>query len=366
MLGEVHMWYENTITQILQIKYPIIQAGMAGGITTPALVAAVSNHGALGNLGAGYMKPEQMRESIQEIKQLTDQPFGVNVFVPEMPEVSEEEVHKANKLLQPFQEELNIREEMNMEQPTDTLFEEQLKVIIEESVPVCSFTFGLPEKEVIHRLQKENIVVIGTATTVEEAIANEKIGMDMVVVQGSEAGGHRGTFMGAFDEAMIGTMSLVPQTVDHVNIPVIAAGGIMDGRGVLAAMVLGAQAAQMGTAFVTSVESGAKRQHKEAIVNSIEDQPVITAAFSGKPARGIRNEFITKMARYEEELPKYPVQNTLTQSIRKEAAKQNRPEWMSLWCGQNPRASKQQSAGEVIREIRSQMDTIIAGKINRW
>lgn len=353
------MWYENKFTKDLNIKYPIVQAGMAGGVTTPELVAAVSNSGALGNLGAGYMSPEQMQQAIQKIKRLTDQPFGVNLFIPETPDVSDEEIEKANEWLRPFREELNIFEKPQVKKPTTSLFERQMEIIMEERVPVCSFTFGVPSKEIVQQLKTENIVMIGTATTVKEAIANEKAGMDMVVVQGSEAGGHRGTFMGSFEEAMIGTMALVPQAVDHVDIPVIAAGGMMDGRGVLAALVLGAQAAQMGTAFVTSLESGAKEQHKAAILNSIEEQPVVTSTFSGKPARGIRNEFIMEMAKHEKEVPKYPIQNTLTKTIRSEAAKQNRPEMMSLWCGQNPRLSKQQSASEIISDIISQADEIV-------
>ncbi|MFC7392710.1 NAD(P)H-dependent flavin oxidoreductase [Scopulibacillus cellulosilyticus] len=360
------MWYENKITEDLGIKYPIIQAGMAGGVTTPELVAAVSNTGALGTLGAGYMSLEQMRETIRKIKQLTDNPFGVNLFIPEMPDVLDEKIEKANEWLRPFRESLNISETPQVKKPNTSLFEKQIEVIIEERVPVCSFTFGIPPKETVQQLKKENVTVIGTATTVKEAITNEEHGMDMVVAQGSEAGGHRGTFMGAFEEAMIGTMALVPQIADHVNIPVIAAGGIMDGRGVLAAMVLGAEAVQMGTAFVTSQESGANVQHKEAILNSIEEQTVVTSAFSGKPARGIKNEFITKMAEHEKELPAYPVQNTLTKTIRSEAAKQNRPEWMSLWCGQNPRSSKQQSARKIILDIISQVNDIVKDKETRW
>ncbi len=360
------MWNENKVTEILNIKYPIIQAGMAGGVTTPELVAAVSNCGALGNIGAGYMDPEQLRDSIKEVKQLTNKPFGVNLFIPEIPEVTEEEINKVNEWLSPFREELNLAEVTELKKPDTVIFEEQINVIIDEEVPVCSFTFGLPSKELVQRLKKKNIIVIGTATTVKEAIANEEIGMDMVVVQGSEAGGHRGTFIGSFEEAMIGTMALVPQTVDHVNIPVIAAGGIMDGRGVLSSLVLGAQAVQMGTAFVTSTESGAKEQHKSAILNSDEGELVVTSTFSGKPARGIQNDFITKMKKYEGELLKYPFQNTLTQPIRSEATKQNRPEWMSLWCGQNPRSSKQQAVSEIIQEIIAQIDHIVNGKIKNW
>lgn len=360
------MWNETKITERLNIEYPIIQAGMAGGVTRPELVAAVSNCGSLGNIGAGYMNPEQLRESIQKVKQLTNKPFGVNLFIPEIPEVTEEEINQANEWLRPFREDLNLSEVTALKKPNTIIFEEQIKVIIEEEVPICSFTFGLPPKEVVERLKKENIIMMGTATTVKEAIANEEIGMDMVVMQGSEAGGHRGTFTGSFEEAMIGTMALVPQTVDRVNIPVIAAGGIMDGRGILSALLLGAQAVQMGTAFVTSLESGAKEQHKIAILNSSEEQSVVTSTFSGKPARGIRNDFITKMEKYEEELPKYPIQNTLTQPIRSEAAKQNRPEWMSLWCGQNPRSSTQQAVSIIIPEILSQIDSIIKKEIKGW
>jgi len=360
------MWYKNSVTQYLNIKYPIIQAGMAGGVTTPELVAAVSNAGALGTLGAGYMSPTQMQDNIRKIKKLTNKPFGVNLFIPEIPDVIDQEIEKANAWLQPFREELNIMEKPEVKKGTASIFEEQIQIILEEKIPVCSFTFGIPSKEVVQQLKKRNVVVIGTATTVNEAIANEENGMDMVVVQGSEAGGHRGTFMGQFEEAMIGTMALVPQSVDQVKIPVIAAGGIMDGRGVLSALILGAQAVQMGTAFVTSLESGASPQHKEAILNSIEEQSVVTSAFSGKPARGIRNEFITKMTKYEKELPKYPIQNTLTKKIRSEAAKQNRPEWMSLWCGQNPRLSKPQSAMEVVSEICSQVADIVKSKKEEW
>lgn len=360
------MWNKNKITEILNIKFPIIQAGMAGGITTPELVATVSNSGALGSVGAGYMSPEQMRESIREIKKQTDKPFAVNIFVPESPVIPQEEVQRAKEWLRPYREELGVPEKAEVSKLNDTLFEELVNVIIEESVPVCSFTFGLPSKDIVQRLKQKHIVLIGTATTVEEAIANEKSGMDLVVVQGSEAGGHRGTFLGTFEDAMIGTMSLVPQVVDRVNIPVIAAGGIMDGRGVLSALVLGARGVQMGTAFVTSSESGAHTYHKDAILNSTEDLPVITSVFSGKPARGIRNEFIKELSTYKKELPKYPIQNALTQGIRQEAAKQGRPEWMSLWCGQNPRSSNQQSAGEMVTEIIKEVKDILGNKIKKW
>lgn len=269
-------------------------------------------------------------------------------------------------MLQPFRQALNLTETSQFEAHDCLIFDKQIEIIIDAGVPICSFTFGLPSREIVEKLKRHHIIVIGTATTVQEAIANEKVGMDMVVMQGSEAGGHRGTFLGPFEDALIGTTALAPQAVDHINIPVIAAGGIMDGRGVLSALILGAQAVQMGTAFVTCSESGAKRQHKEAILNCTEDELAITTAFSGKPARGVRNDFMAKMAKHEKDLPKYPIQNSLTQPIRREAAKQNRSEWMSLWCGQNPRSSKQQSASDIIADILLQVEQTIKNKINKW
>ena len=200
------------------------------------------------------------------------------------------------------------------------IFNEQIKVVMEEKVPFCSFTFGIPSKEVIVELKQHNIILIGTATTVEEAVEIEKNGMDIVVVQGSEAGGHRGNFINGFQESLIGLMSLIPQVVDNVSIPVIAAGGIMDGRGLMASLCLGAKGVQMGTAFLTCIESGAHKVHKEAILNAKEDQIVLTRAFSGKWARGIKNKFILEMQKHESSIPDFPVQNSLTQSIRKASA----------------------------------------------
>ncbi|WP_379547267.1 NAD(P)H-dependent flavin oxidoreductase [Oceanobacillus sojae] len=352
------MWNQNILTEKIGIRYPIIQAGMAGGITTPELVAAVSNAGGLGTLGAGYLKPEQTRESIQKIKQLTDNPFAVNLFTPETPEVNDTEVAQANEWLLPFREGLQISEAPEVKEIQTATFEQQIQIIIEERVPVCSFTFGIPSKAVLQQLKENHIIVMGTATTVTEAKANEESGLDMVVMQGSEAGGHRGTFLNSFEDAMIGTMALIPQAADQVNIPLIAAGGISDGRGVLASFVLGAQGAQMGTAFLSCFESGANTQHKQAVLNIEEDQLTITSAFSGKPARGIRNDFIKKMKKHEKHLPPYPIQNTLTKQIRSEAGKQNRTEWMSLWCGQNPRSCKSQSADELITSIVSQIENM--------
>ena len=249
------MWNETPITTLLEIDYPIIQAGMAGGVTTPELVAEVSNAGGLGSLGAGYMKPEQMREAIQEVKRLTEKPFAVNIFIPELDQSSKETIDKTNDQLKSYRRELGLNELESADRTSYSVFQQQytekLQIVIEEKVPVCSFTFGLPSKEDVDLLKDKEVVLIGTATTVKEAMLNEENGMDLVVMQGMEAGGHRGTFAGAFHSSQIGLVSLIPQAVDHVDIPIIAAGGIMDGRGILSMLVLGAAGVQMGTAFVT-------------------------------------------------------------------------------------------------------------------
>ncbi len=350
--------FDNEMTELLHIQYPIIQAPMAGGVTTSKLVAEVSNNGGLGMIGAGYMSPIQIREQIREIKELTSKYFGINLFVPREFDVKENEINSADRLLQPIREQLQV--ETNMEIPTfnkvTESFHQQINVIMEEKIPVCSFTFGIPSKEVIQMLKKQNIILMGTATTVDEAIEVEQSGMDIVVVQGSEAGGHRGTFLDVEQESLVGLMSLIPQVVDHVSIPVVSAGGIMDGRGLKASVCLGAQGVQMGTAFLTCLVSGATALHIEEILHATEDQTVLTRTFSGKWARGVNNKFISKMKQHETSLPDFPVQNSLTKGIRKASSLQKNRDYMSLWSGQSPRLAKRQTVKSLIQNIMGEVN----------
>ncbi|WP_096200707.1 NAD(P)H-dependent flavin oxidoreductase [Bacillus sp. FJAT-45350] len=354
--------FKNHVTELLKIEHPIIQAPMAGGITSSALVSAASNAGTLGMIGAGYMNASQIKQQIQEVRNMTKYNFGVNIFIPSEFTITENELQIANELLQPFRDELVIKDDnpqiATAEEGFSTFYE-QVKVVRDEKVPVCSFTFGLPPKDIINELRENGTIVIGTATTVEEAILNEKAGMDIVVVQGSEAGGHRGTFTGDCDSGMIGLMSLIPQVADAVTIPVIAAGGIMDGRGLMAAFCLGAQAVQMGSAFLTCKESGAHQVYKKALLEAKENDTTLTKAFSGKSARGIQNEFIEKMKDIECELPSYPVQNTLTSAIRKASVGQNNPQYMSLWSGQSPRLAKDQTVDDLVTNVMKQANVLL-------
>ncbi|GHH99148.1 nitronate monooxygenase [Neobacillus kokaensis] len=345
---------QNELTKRLQIDYPIVLAPMAGGVTSSELVAAVSNSGGLGMIGAGYLSPDQLRHQIKEVKVLTTKNFGVNLFVPSSYSVDEQKLTISEKYLHSIELELGIQKTTpslpNYEQDIET-FEKMVNIVIEENIPICSFTFGIPSEDIRTKLKQNASIIIGTATTVQEAIMNEEAGMDAVVVQGSEAGGHRGTFAGGDQQSLIGLLSLIPQAADQLSIPIIAAGGIMDGRGLLAAQCLGAMGVQLGTAFLVCEESGANKLHKEAILEAAEDEVVLTKAFSGKMARGVKNRFIEKLHGAEENLPEYPLQNELTKAIRKAASADKNPEYLSLWSGQSPRLAIKLSAQELVEKI---------------
>ncbi|WP_246938593.1 NAD(P)H-dependent flavin oxidoreductase [Bacillus pinisoli] len=349
------------ITEMLSIRYPIIQAPMAGGVTTTELLTAAAEAGVLGMIGAGYMSPVQLKTQIQGIKKITSRPFGVNLFVPVNYLIDQKTIKTSQELLAPVRAALNLPELLELPTFPDLhkTFQEQVKIVIDENIPVCSFTFGLPSEETIHELKKHGIKLVGTATNVKEAISCEQAGMDLIVLQGSEAGGHRGTFNDEdYEDSLIGLMSLIPQVKKQVQLPVIAAGGIMDGRGLVTALHLGAEAVQMGTAFLTTKESGAHPKHKEAILQAAEDETVITRAFSGKPARGIKNHFIEQLRLNEQTLPVFPVQNSLTQDIRKAAATNNNPDYMSLWSGQCPQLARDLTVQELVVETIKQAELL--------
>jgi nitronate monooxygenase len=349
---------DTRVTAALGIERPILQAPMAGGPTTTALVAAVSNAGGLGSLGAAYLPPEKLREQVREIRTLTDRPFNVNLFVPSSFEVDLEEIGRANELLGPYREELGICSP-GMPSSFEEDFDDQLEVVIEERVPVFSFTFGSLSPEIVGRLKESGAKVAGTATTVREGLRLEEDGVDVVVAQGSEAGGHRGTFLGDFGDALIGTMALVPQMVDALSVPVAASGGIMDGRGLAAVLVLGAGAAQMGTAFLACEESGAHPEFKRAVLQAAEDETEITRAFSGRPARGIKNRFLTEVGANEQALAPFPVQNVLTRDVRAAAQEQDRLEFMSLWAGQAARLARRAAAVDLVRETAEEAEAVL-------
>jgi nitronate monooxygenase len=343
---------QTVLTKRLNLEHPLIQAPLAGGGDTPDLVAAVCNAGAIGFIGAAYSTPAQISELASAVRRKTKRPFGINLFAP-LPETSAViNIQAAVQKVAPFFEELGLPAPSAPALPASS-FSKQLAAVLETDASVFSFTFELPQADAILAVKSRGMYVMGTATTVEEAIALEKAGVDAVVTQGSEAGGHRGTFIGDFNSGMIGTMSLVPQVADAVRIPVIASGGIMDGRGIAAALSLGASAVQLGTAFLTCSEAGIPEAYMEAILHAREDQTRVTRAFSGRPARGIVNRFMTEVecGNSTDPILPFPLQNALTRPLRNAAAKQGRPEFLSLWSGQGVRMARRQSAADLVARL---------------
>ena len=350
-------WARTPVTERLGIDWPIIQAPMAGGPTTPELVAAVSNAGGLGMLSTGYLGPEQVREAIRRVRALTARPFGANLLVPEAVAIAEPELARAFARLAPFKAELGLAAGAAA-LPAPEPFAAQAAVLIEEGVPVVSFTFAMLPGDLLAALKARGTVVVGTATTVAEAVALEQAGVDLIVGQGSEAGGHRGTFLGSFDDALIGTMALIPQLADAVAVPVVAAGGIMDGRGLAAALALGAGAAQMGTAFLLSDESGANAPYRAALAQTTDESTCITRAFSGKPVRAIGNRFIRELAGHP--VPAYPIQHALTRELRAAAVQQGETGLMGMWAGQGSRLARSGPASALMAAWLAQADAVLA------
>src|SRR5689334_23117710 len=352
------------LTKRLGIQHPIVQAPMAGGGDTPRLVAAVSEAGGLGSIGAAYLTPQQIVETAQAVRSLTSRPFGINLFAPTRSADGSGDVRRAVERVAPHFAEVGLPPPAPPAPPQDT-FSAQLAAALETSASVFSFTFAMLPASAIEAVKRRGMFLAGTATTVEEAIALEKAGVDAVVAQGSEAGGHRGTFAGDFESSMVGTIALVPQIVDAVRVPVIASGGIMDGRGIAAALALGASAVQMGTAFLTTEEAGAAECYKQALVSAREDSTRVTRAFSGRPARGIVNRFMEEVERDPHAILPFPLQNTLTRPLRTAAAKAGRAEFLSLWAGQGTRMARRLPAAELMSRLVSETDAVLARLASR-
>jgi len=344
----------NDFCRRFEMNIPVVLAPMGGGPSTPELAAAVSNAGGLGSLAAAYSSPEKITEDIAKIRTLTKRPFAVNLFSPAAQEPLRGDVEAVSKFLTGFHQRLGLP---SPQLPSHSIedFEKQIDAICASKPLAVSFTFGLLPLQAMERLKAQSIFVIGTATTVDEARQLERAGVDAVVAQGGEAGAHRGTFAVPAEQALIGTVALVPQVVDAVRVPVIASGGIMDGRGILAALALGARAVQMGTAFLAAKEAGTSPAYREALLKAREDQTTVTRAFSGRMARGIENEFIIKWNDSGLNNLSYPWQNAFTQQMRRAASAAKDAGLLSLWAGQGVGLIRQGSAAELIERWRAEM-----------
>lgn len=342
------MKLKNKILEKLCVTYPIIQAPMAGGITTPELVSSVSNSGALGSFAAGYLKPNEIKKSIYKIKRLTAKPFAVNLFIPEAHQATENELQSACRDIQNACLELGV-DIPPILPPYAPNFDEQILCLLENNISIVSFTFGILSDERIAFLKNKNIKLIGTATHLQEARLLEKAGVDIVVLQGIEAGGHRGTFVDDVEAHQQSVLDLVSEISSSISIPVVAAGGIMSCEDIKRVMKAGASGVQIGTAFLTSYESGASEPYKKALLSQTKNRTVLTRVFSGKYARGITNTFIDRMK--HKCVLDYPIQHVLTASMRKVAAEKNNPEFMSLWAGEGAFHCVETTASELIEQL---------------
>ncbi|WCM93426.1 nitronate monooxygenase [Acidovorax sp. NCPPB 2350] len=340
------------------LRLPVIQGPMAGA-DTPALAAAVSAAGGLGMLGCGMRSPDAMAQAAAEVRRATDRPFGMNLFVQDTPRPDAATVEAALARLAPLYARFGLEPAVPAQWCED--FAQQFEALLQARPAVASFTFGILTAAQVGRLHAAGCTVIGTATTVAEARAWEAVGADAVCASGPEAGGHRGTFLGDFDASMVGTLALVPQCADALSIPVIAAGGIMDGRGIAAALALGAQAVQMGTAFLVCDESGIGPAYREALAGARETGTRTTRIFSGRPARGIVNAMMEALAGAEADVPAYPVQNALTGALRKAAAAHGDAQYLSLWAGQGVALARPLPAAALVEQLEGEWHAATAG-----
>jgi nitronate monooxygenase len=334
----------------LGIEHPLIQAPMSGS-TPPALVAAVSNAGALGALGAGYLEPQAILDQAAQIHALGDRPYAIGLFVlPDEFEADMAAVAKAREQLDALMAREGLDVRTSLPARWAPRFSDQFAALCEVRPAAAIFAFGVIGPAQLDELHRRDIYVIGTATTVAEARAWADAGADAVSMQGAEAGGHRGSFLHEAEDAMIGLFALLPLAVRAVNIPVIAAGGIMDGRGMLAAEVLGAAASQLGTAFLTCPECSAAEAWKRDLPQVEEHRVTTIRGFSGRAARGLRNRFVEAMPQAAQGLP-YPVLNALTAPLRRAAAEAGRGDLLSEWCGQAAGLVRPQPAAELVARL---------------
>jgi nitronate monooxygenase len=343
------MNWNNIFTQRLNLAYPIVQALMLG-VSTPEMAAAVSNEGGLGSLAVGGLSPDVTRQLIRRTKSLTKNPFAVNLFVHEVPEYDDEDLEPMRRLLLQFAKKRGLALDLaDLNGFTFYTYHDQIDILIEEGISIVSFTFGCPDVTVIQLLQEKGCVLIGTATCVEEALFLEQRNVDMVAVQGIEAGGHRGSFIETIPLPQVGLFSLLTQVKSVVQMPCIAAGGINSASTIKAAFDLGADAVQIGTAFIGTVESEAIPSYKSKLKFTKDVESSLTRAFSGRWARGIANDMMKEIEESGIPIPPYPIQNSLTSKLRKLAQQADDCEYTNLWAGQSVRQVDATQTREVFR-----------------
>jgi nitronate monooxygenase len=360
-------WNENRLTAKLGIGYPVIQ-GPLGGLSSQKLTAAVSNFGGLGSFGAHSLTPEAIKDVIAEIRFLTSKPFAMNLWVSmedEDARISDENAF--NRSLVPLAVHIAaLRAPRPTYKPYSPIrFEDQARVLLDANVPVFSFIYRIPPQEILEECRAKHIVTIGTATTPDEAAALQEAGVDAIVASGFEAGGHRGSFLRSAEDSLTGTFSLVPQIADVVNVPVIAAGGIADARGVIAALALGAEAVQMGTVFLACEESGASLLHRQALRGKRAGHTALTKGFTGRLARAIHNPLLEELNQQGTEILPYPLQRALVRNLAIPAEAAGRSDLLPLWAGQSANFPTCTDVSAFLSSLVEEVSEI-AGPIMQW
>ncbi|OMQ10324.1 nitronate monooxygenase family protein [[Flexibacter] sp. ATCC 35103] len=348
------MWYNTKATKLLGIDYPIMQGPFGGNLSTVELTAAVSNAGGLGGYGAYTMSPQEIFDIDKQLKAATDKPYNINLWVSDhdIPPsgLSDEQYKKTTELFKPYFDEAGIPLP-EKPAPFQSRFENQLEVILDVKPKVFSFMFGVPSVDVLEQCRRSGITTVGAATTLDEAIFLEAAGVDMIIASGFEAGGHRPSFLASAESSLTGTFVLLQLIREKVKIPIIAAGGIANGKGVAAALALGASAAQIGTAFLACDESNALPIHREMLFSDAAKYTTLSRAYTGRLGRGITSRIAKEIAGKEENILPFPLQTTLISPLRKAALDQQKWDMILFWGGQISPILKHTKAKELMHSL---------------
>lgn len=348
------MWHQTKVSTLLGIQYPIFQGPFGGTLSTVELASAVSNAGGLGGFGAYSLSPQEILEIDKQVKRVTNKPYNINLWVSDTDAidgtVSDEDFKRVQELFKPYFEELGIVLPAKPA-PFRSRFENQVEVILHQRPPVFSFVFGIPSADILEECHRLGIVTAGAATTVDEAIALESAGVDMIIASGFEAGGHRPSFLASAESSATGTFVLLQIIKEKVKVPVIAAGGIANGKGVATALALGADAVQIGTAFLATAESNASAMHKQMLFSDAARHTTLTKAYTGKPGRGITSRITRDLAQKDNRFLPFPLQAQFMAHLNKAAREQEKWDLVFFWAGQIAPALKHTKATELMRSI---------------
>lgn len=342
---------DRRILDLFGIELPIIQAPMAGS-TTPEMVIAASNAGGLGSLPAALLSADQMRDAMEQIRAQTNRAVNVNFFAHTPPEPNPVAQETWRARLAPYYTELGLDPAMPAPTSNRAPFDDAFCTLVERYRPeIVSFHFGLPETSLLERVRGTGAKIISSATTVAEARWLEAKGVDAIIAMGNEAGGHRGMFLTEDLSTQAGTFALVPQVVDAVSVPVIAAGGIADPRGVRAAFALGAAAAQVGTAYLLTPEAKITGFHREALKTATDDNTAVTNLFTGRPARGILNRIMREIGPVSADAPAFPTAGGALMPLRAITEKDGRSDFSNMWAGQAAGLAREMSSADLTRYL---------------